>query len=427
MRIVDEKMKIDMEQIKIAQFGEGNFLRAFIDWMMAPGTVAVIKPRPGKGLERLTDNGCRYSVCLQGQLDGQLVNTVEDIDSIGLAINPYDDFGAFEEIAQCPSLEFVVSNTTEAGIVFDDSCRLTDRPALSYPGKLVQLLYARYTHFNGDPAKGLTILPCELIFHNGKHLKECIDQYISLWELPAAFKNWVDSSCHIYNTLVDRIVPGGPDYYKVVAEPYHLWVIEGPQSLRQSLPLKRTDINLVLTDNENPYHLRKVTLLNGPHTAMSAVGHLAGLETVRECMLDPQVGPYVEKIMYQELMPTVDLPLSELESFAASIKDRFLNPFVKHQLTSIMLNNISKFVTRDLPSLRWHYAKSGTIVDGLSIALAANLICADKEESHADKLVEILADASVWGADLTVEMPGLKEKVQAYIEQIKKEGIRSLL
>ncbi len=414
-------------EIRIAQFGEGNFLRAFIDWMMLDGTVAVIKPRPGKGLERLTDNGCRYSVCLQGQLDGQLVNTTEQIGSIAMAVNPYEDFESFEKIATCPSLEFVVSNTTEAGIVFDDSCSLTDRPALSFPGKLVQLLYMRFRHFGGDPAKGLTILPCELIFHNGKHLKECIDQYMELWGMASDFKSWVNNNCHIYNTLVDRIVPGGPDYYNVIAEPYHLWVIEGPQSLRSQLPLKRADVNLVLTDNENPYHLRKVTLLNGPHTAMSAVGHLAGLETVRECMLDPQVGPYVERVMYNELMPTVDLPQSELESFAASVKDRFLNPFVKHQLTSIMLNNISKYVTRDLPALRWHYQHSGTIVPGLALALAANLICANKEEPDATKLVSTLSHAAVWGDDLTAIMPGLSDQVQQYIELIKRDGIRSLL
>lgn len=415
--------------MKIVQFGEGNFLRAFIDWMMLPETVAVVKPRPGAGLERLTARGCRYEVCLQGQLDGQLVDTTEEISSIACAINPYEEIDAFWKLAADPEVEFVVSNTTEAGIVFDPSCKLSDAPALSYPGKLVQFLLKRYEA--GLP--GVTILPCELIFHNGKHLKECMHQYMNLWQLSAEFRAWVDACCPVYNTLVDRIVPGGPDYYKVVAEPYHLWVIEGPESLRERLPLRSKDINLVLTDDENPYHLRKVTMLNGPHTAMSAVGHLAGLETVRECMLHPVVGKYVEQVMMQELLPTVPLPEAEMLKYADSVKDRFLNPFVKHALTSIMLNSISKFVTRDLPAMRWHYKNRGVLPQGLVIALAANLICAEVGPGGDFSVVDSmtlaagLSDSTVWGADLTDEMAGLKEQVEEYIDRIKSEGMLSVL
>ncbi|MCQ2110398.1 MAG: tagaturonate reductase [Bacteroidaceae bacterium] len=430
------------KNVKIVQFGEGNFLRAFVDWMMLPDTVAVVKPRPGAGLERLTAHGCRYEVCLQGQLDGQLVDTTEQVCSIACAINPYEDVEAFWELAVNPQVEFVISNTTEAGIVFDPSCRLSDAPALSYPGKLVQFLYKRYKGLVQTATAagqfGVTILPCELIFHNGKHLKECMHQYMELWQLPEDFRVWADACCPVYNTLVDRIVPGGPDYYKVVAEPYHLWVIEGPEALRERLPLRSGELNLVLTADENPYHLRKVTLLNGPHTAMSAVGHLAGLETVRECMLHPVVGKYVERVMMQELLPTVPLPEAEMLKFADSVKDRFLNPFVKHALTSIMLNNISKFVTRDLPAMRWHFCNSGVLPQGLVIALAANLICAEigadgdlakvtDAEGFASKLASGLADAQVWGADLTAEMPGLREQVESIICRIVKEGMLSVL
>ena len=406
---------------KILQFGEGNFLRAFIDWMMEENTVMVVKPRPGKGLERLLNIGCRYQVALQGLLDGQEVNTIEEVKSIAGAINPYETPQAYWELAEEPSLRFVVSNTTEAGIAFDPECKLSAQPALSYPGKLTQLLYHRWQHFKGDKSKGLIVLPCELIFHNGRELRKCIDQYVELWQLEEAFTQWLNEACTICNTLVDRIVPGGEDYAVVKAEPYHLWVIEGPESIREELPLRQQDFNIVFTDNEQPYHQRKVTMLNGPHTALSAVGHLAGLETVRDCMLHSVMSKYINKVMMEELLPTVPLPKEEMEEFAKSVCDRFLNPFVRHMLTSIMLNNLAKYRTRDLPSLMWHVEKEGKLPEALTLALAANLICADVADSKAS-----LADKNLWGEDLT-QIPGLLEAVQHYAARIQSEGVLSVV
>lgn len=405
--------------VKIIQFGEGNFLRAFVDWMMTPDSVVVVKPRPGKGLERLLACNCRYSVGLQGIDKGETVNVVEPVDSIAGAINPYEQHDEYLRLAELPDLKVVVSNTTEAGIQYDASCLFTDEPALSYPGKLTQLLYHRWQHFQGDKSRGLVILPCELIFHNGKALRECVGKYIDQWQLQPEFRQWVEECCLFYNTLVDRIVPGGDDPQVVKAEPYHLWVIEAPESVKSVLPLRRGDFNILFADDEQPYHQRKVTLLNGPHTALSAVGHLAGLETVRDCMLHPQVGQYVERVMMDELLPTVPLPETELVAFAQSIKERFLNPYVHHLLTSIMLNNLAKYRTRDLPSLHWHVDNRGVLPEALTLALAANLIC-------ADKTADALADIDIWGEDLTA-IPNLKSVVEEYINRINSEGILSLL
>ena len=410
---------MNYDSIRIVQFGEGNFLRAFVDWMMSPNSVIVVKPRPGKGLERLLQCNCRYSVGIQGIDNGKTVDSIEPVESIAGAINPYEQHEEFVRIAELPDIKFIVSNTTEAGIQYDPNCSFSDKPALSYPGKLTQLLYHRWKHFDGDPTKGLIILPCELIFHNGKELQHCIYQYIEQWSLESDFKKWVEDYCPVYNTLVDRIVPGGDAPLVVKAEPYHLWVIEAPEDIRKVLPLRNIKLNILFTNDEQPYHQRKVTLLNGPHTALSAIGHLAGLETVRDCMLHPQVGKYVEQVMMRELLPTVPLPEAELVQFADSIKERFLNPYVHHLLTSIMLNNLAKYRTRDLPSLRWHIEKRGVIPEALTIALAANLICAGKS-------AESLSDTSIWGEDLTL-IPGLKNAVCKYIDQIESNGILSLL
>lgn len=408
-----------MNDIKILQFGEGNFLRAFIDWMMTDDCIAVVKPRPGKGLERLLSTGCRYDVRLQGLDNGQAIDVTETIRSIQTAINPYEDHDAYLRLAECETLRFVVSNTTEAGIQFDPACQLSDTPALSYPGKLTQLLYHRWQHFNGSADKGLIILPCELIFHNGRALRQCILQYIELWQLPDAFRTWVETACPIYNTLVDRIVPGGDQPNTVMAEPYHLWVIEAPEALKQELPLRRDDLNIVFTDNEEPYHQRKVVMLNGLHTAMSAVGHLAGLESVRECILHPIVGKYVDRVMNEELLPTVPLPTAEVAAFAASVKERFLNPSIHHLLTSIMLNNISKYRTRDLPSLKWHLDHSSKLPMGLTIALAANLLCAELDATS-------LSDKSLWNEDLTL-IDGLQATVQSLVSDIRSKGILEIV
>lgn len=392
---------------RIIQFGEGNFLRAFVDWIVQmmnnnagfDGSVVIVKPRPGSSMQNLISQDCMYHVCRQGLNNGNIVDEIQFIDCISRAINPYDDYNSFIKLANLPELRFIISNTTEAGITFDPLCRFTDTPATSFPAKLTQLLFNRFRAFSGDRSKGLILLPCELIYANGRVLADCIHQYIDLWRNDIGpdtyeFNKWVDEACHICTTLVDCIVSGLPEKNKlaqlqertgyadellVAAEPYHLWVIETPSSLSPKqleceFPARQAGLNVVVTHNEKPYHERKVTLLNGPHTVLAPIAYLAGLDIVRDACQHPIVGSYVRHVMNNELLPTLNMPEAELHLFASEVMERFCNPFIDHQLTSIMLNSMSKFRTRDLPALMDYLQRYGKLPYGLVLGLAAIIV-----------------------------------------------------
>lgn len=388
---------------RIIQFGEGNFLRAFVDWIIwnmnaktnFNGSVVVVQPIDKGMVEWLNGQDCLYHVNLQGRLNGEPVNSLERIDVISRALNPYSQNAAFMALAEQPDIRFIISNTTEAGITFDPSCKFTDAPASAYPGKLVQLLYRRYKTFNGCPSKGLIHMPCELIFLNGHHLKECIYQYIELWkeDLGAdyeGFKEWFTKYNYVCATLVDRIVPGFPrkdiaaiqekvgynDNLVVQAEIFHLWVIEKPENmtieqLREEFPAEKAGLHVLIAESEKPYHERKVTLLNGPHTVLSPVAYLSGINIVRDACNDPVIGQYIHKVQFEELMETLNLPMDELRQFASDVLERFNNPYVDHQVTSIMLNSFPKFETRDLPGLKTYLERKGELPKGLVLGLAA--------------------------------------------------------
>ena len=456
---------------KVIQFGEGNFLRAFVDWIIwntnkatdFNAGVVVVQPIDRGMVDILNSQDGLYHVNLQGIDKGQAVDSIEMIDVINGGLNPYTQNAEFLALAENPEIRFVISNTTEAGIAFDPSCKLDDKPASSYPGKLTQLLYHRYEHFNGDLTKGFIILPCELIFLNGKELKKCIYQYIDLWNLGEGFKAWFEQACGVYCTLVDRIVPGYPkdtidqiherigfkDNLVVKGEIFHLWVIEAPESVAAEFPADKAGLNVLFVPSEAPYHERKVTLLNGPHTVLSPVGYLSGLDTVKECVEDPQVGQFVRKVMYGELMETLNLPKEELQAFADSVVERFLNPYVKHFVTSIMLNSFPKYKTRDLPGLKTYLERKGELPKGLVLGLAAIItyynggkrgdveivpnddaaIVALLKDLWATgdlrKVAEgVLAAEFIWGENLN-EIPGLTDLVVADLEIIQNEGMRA--
>ena len=456
---------------KVIQFGEGNFLRAFVDWIIWKTNkatdfnagVVVVQPIDRGMVDMLNSQDGLYHVNLQGIDKGQAVDSIEMIDVINGGLNPYTQNAEFMALAENPDIRFVISNTTEAGIAFDPSCKLDDKPASSYPGKLTQLLYHRYEHFNGDMTKGFIILPCELIFLNGKELKKCIYQYIDLWNLGEGFKAWFEQACGVYCTLVDRIVPGYPkdtidqiherigfkDNLVVKGEIFHLWVIEAPESVAAEFPADKAGLNVLFVPSEAPYHERKVTLLNGPHTVLSPVGYLSGLDTVKECVEDPQVGQFVRKVMYGELMETLNLPKEELQAFADSVVERFLNPYVKHFVTSIMLNSFPKYKTRDLPGLKTYLERKGELPKALVLGLAA-IITYYKGGKRGDveivpnddaaivallkdlwatgdlrKVAEgVLAAEFIWGENLN-EIPGLTDLVVADLEIIQNEGMRA--
>ena len=426
-------------------------------------SVVVVQPIEKGMVGWLNEQDGLYHLNLQGLQDGQPVDSVDLIDVISRGINPYEDFQAYLKLAEQPEMRFVISNTTEAGIAFDPACKLDDAPASSYPGKLTQLLYHRYQHFNGAMDKGFIIFPCELIFENGKHLKECIRQYIDLWNLGEGFRNWFENACGVYSTLVDRIVPGYPrdtaaelceragydDHLLDKAEIFHLWVIEAPQEVAAEFPADKAGLHVLFVPSEAPYHERKVTLLNGPHTVLSPVGYLSGLDTVKECCEDPEVGPFVKKVMFEELLPTCNLPKEELEKFGCDVMERFRNPFVKHFVTSIMLNSFPKFKTRDLPGLKTYLERKGELPKGIVLGLAA--ICTyykggkrgdvDIVPNDDPKIIEllqnlwatgdvrkvaegVLADGFIWGEDLNA-VPGLTDLLTADLALIQAEGMRA--
>ena len=456
---------------KVIQFGEGNFLRAFIDWIIWKtnqkadfnGSVVVVQPIEKGMVEWLNEQDGLYHLNLQGLQDGKPVDSLDLIDVISRGLNPYADFEAYLALAEQPEIRFVISNTTEAGIAFDPACKLDDKPASSYPGKLTQLLYHRWQHFGGAMDKGLIVFPCELIFENGKHLKECIRQYIDLWNLGPDFSSWFEEACGVYSTLVDRIVPGYPrdnaaalceragydDHLLDKAEIFHLWVIEAPKEIADEFPADKAGLHVLFVPSEAPYHERKVTLLNGPHTVLSPVGYLSGLDTVKECCEDPEVGAFVRKVMFEELLPTLNLPKEELEKFASDVMERFRNPFVKHFVTSIMLNSFPKFKTRDLPGLKTYLERKGELPKGIVLGLAG--ICTyykggkrgDVEIVPNDdpKIVEllknlwatgdvkavakgVLADDFIWGEDLNA-IPGLTELLASDLALIQEKGMRA--
>lgn len=455
---------------RIIQFGEGNFLRAFVDWIIYNmnektdfnGSVVVVQPIERGMIDMLNAQDCLYHVNLQGLDKGEVINDLTKIDVISRALNPYTDNDAFLALADQPEMRFVISNTTEAGIAFDPSCRLEDAPASSYPGKLTQLLYRRFKTFGGDMSKGLIIFPCELIFLNGHRLKETIYQYIELWNLGEEFKQWFEQACGVYATLVDRIVPGFPrkdiddikatlqydDNMVVQAEIFHLWVIEAPERVAEEFPANKAGLNVLFVPSEEPYHERKVTLLNGPHTVLSPVAYLSGLNIVREACQHPVVGKYINKVMFEELLETLNLPKDELIQFGKDVLDRFNNPFVDHQVTSIMLNSFPKFQTRDLPGLKVYLQRKGELPKGLVLGLAAIItyykggvredgaeIVPNDAQDIMDMLHNlwqsgctrhvaegVLAAEYIWGENLN-DVPGLTEAVVGYLNDIQEKGM----
>lgn len=465
---------------RIIQFGEGNFLRAFVDWIVWKmnqrtdfnGSVVVVQPIERGMADWLNGQDCLYHVNLQGRLNGEAVNSLERVDVISRALNPYSQNAAFMALADQPEIRFVISNTTEAGIAFDPSCKFTDAPASSYPGKLVQLLYRRFQTFNGDPAKGLIIMPCELIFLNGHHLKECIYQYIELWKDDfgadyEAFKNWFTNYCYVCATLVDRIVPGFPrkeiadiqqkicyaDNLVVQAEIFHLWVIEKAENmtceeLRAEFPADKAGLHVLIAESEKPYHERKVTLLNGPHTVLSPVAYLSGVDIVRDACNHEVIGRYIHKVQFEELMETLNLPMDELKQFATDVLERFNNPYVDHQVTSIMLNSFPKFCARDLPGVKTYLERKGELPKGLVFGLAAIITyykggkradCADITPNDSAEIMQLLSDlwatgdtqkvtdgvlsaTDIWGEDLH-DVEGLAAMVKSFLDLIQEKGM----
>ena len=406
MNIKDKVIKKEYP-IKVVQFGEGNFLRAFVDYMIDianengvfGGSVAIVKPISYGTLDAFREQDNLYTVILRGKEGGKVINDSRVISSVSRAVDAKDDYDEFISLARLDTLRFVVSNTTEAGIVLDRNDSFEALPE-SYPGKLTKFLYERYTAFNGDGNKGLIILPVELIEDNGKKLRECVLSLAEIWGLPEAFAAWVKDSNVFCSTLVDRIVTGYPRGYadKICAElgyedklvdigePFALWVIESDKDISGELPLDKIGLPVIFTKDQKPYRERKVRVLNGAHTSGVLAGYLYGLDIVRDCMQDSIMGEFIRRVVSEEIVPQVPLPENEVKAFADSVFERFENPFIDHALLSISLNSVSKWKARVLPSFRDSFKNKGELPRLMTFSFAALLAFYSSSDLREDGL-----------------------------------------
>lgn len=382
--------------IKVIQFGEGNFLRAFVDYAIQRlndeldfnAGVAVVQPIEFGMVDRLNEQDGLYTLFMKGVEKGEEIQQNKLISSIVKGINPYTQFEDFFELAKEEELAFIISNTTESGIAYVATDELEMEPPSSYPGKLTALLYTRFKYFNGDPTKGLTIIPCELINHNADTLKDIILRYAEDWELKDEFKHWLINHNSFHNTLVDRIVPGYPkdeieqynaqlDYHDdllVTAESFFLWVIEGDEQLKAKLPFHKINLDVKIVADMQPYRTRKVRILNGVHTAMVPFCLMYGTSTVKESVDGDYTGTFISAGILPEIIDTIDMDKAELQEFADAVMDRFRNPFIKHLLSSIALNSISKFKVRVLPSIETYIKKHNKVPTHLTFSFACLLL-----------------------------------------------------
>lgn len=464
---------------KVLQFGEGNFLRAFVNYWFDVsnekagwnGKCVLVQPIAPGLADLINEQEGLYTLYLRGTENGEKVDRKRVISSVSRCLNPYEreGFDAMMEVAVSDDLEYVVSNTTEAGIVYDPACQLSDLPCSSFPGKLTQVLYKRWQAGKG----GLVILSCELIDNNGKELLKCVNQYVDQWKLEDGFRKYVNEACTFCSTLVDRIVPGRirdagevarleeangyHDELIDVGEVFGVWNIEGPEWLADKLPFQKAGVNCIVVPDVTPYKKRKVRILNGAHTGFVLGAYLGGFDIVRDCMHDDTVRGFMNKMLYEEVIPTLPLDKKDLETFAAAVQDRFNNPFVNHELMSISLNSTSKWRARNMPSFLEYIEGKGQLPQCLTMSFAAYIaffssdiqsltdkglvckrpkgneyVCSDDRwvlefyYAHKDDSVEelvhaVMANEEMWGQDLT-KIPGFETATVENLKKIRMEG-----
>ena len=467
---------------KVLQFGEGNFLRAFVNYWFDlanervgwNGKCCLVQPIAPGLAKMINEQEGLYTLYLRGSQNGQKVDDKRVISSVSRCLNPYEEEGFNEmmKVAVSDDLEIIVSNTTEAGIVYDPACQLNDRPCASFPGKLTQVLYARYQA--GKP--GVVMLACELIDNNGKELLKCVNQYIDQWGLEAGFKAYVNESCTFCGSLVDRIVPGRirdaaevaaleekhgyADPLLDVGEVFGLWVIEGdPEKLNEKLPFHKAglDANVFVAPDMTPYKKRKVRILNGAHTGFVLGAYLGGHDIVRNCMNDETVLGYMNKMLLEEIVPILPLDQEDCKNFAAAVQDRFNNPFVNHELMSISLNSTAKWRARNMPSFLEYIEAYGKLPTCLTTSFAAYIAffsndiqelndaglvcrrpagntytCSDdrwalefywnhRNDSVEELVHAVMTNEQMWGQDLTA-IEGFEAATVANLTKIRTEG-----
>lgn len=467
---------------RVLQFGEGNFLRAFVDYFIDVmnekagfnSKVVLCQPIAPGLADMINDQEGLYTLFLRGYENGKKVNQKRVISCVSRCLNPYKNYDEVLACAENPDLRYIACNTTEAGITYDPACQFTDIPAGSYPAKLTQFLYKRFEKFGKEAGKGFVILSCELIDNNGKELEKCVLQYADQWKLGDEFIQWIKAENIFCSTLVDRIVTGYPrneasaiceelgylDNIIDTGEIFGFWVIEGPESLKKELPFAEAGLPVLITDNHKPYKQRKVRILNGAHTSFVLGAYLAGQDIVRDCMEDEVICGFMNKTIYDEIIPTLTLPKEELMDFAAAVTERFKNPFIDHALLAISLNSTSKWKARVMPSFKGYVEKYGALPkcitasfafyiafyhgqtladDGLKAVRPAGNEYTVKDDQpilqfyygHKDDDAAALAHAvctnsDFWGEDLSA-VDGFEAAVAGYLKDIEEKGAYAVM
>lgn len=463
----------------VLQFGEGNFLRAFVDWMIDlsnerygyPGKVVVVQPIEFGLADLVNEQNGLYTLSMRGQdKQGQKVEN-RIIKSVSRGINPYSDFEKYKEFVESEDLKFVVSNTTEAGIEFVEEDYREGEIQTSFPAKVAQLLYLRYKKYEGAPEKGLIFLPVELIDDNGYFLKKYVFQHIDNWKLEVEFKEWIEKFVHFTSTLVDRIVTGRPseeeakkffeevgyeDKLLVFSELFNLWVIEGDIEWSKEFDFKDLPCNVIWTDDVKPYKKRKVRILNGGHTSTVPAAVINGFDIVRDFMEDEIFLEYFEHLISDEVIQTINLPKEELEHFKKEVELRFKNPYVNHKLLDITLNSISKFNARCLPSIVDYYNNNNEVPKYLAFSLAAlirlykienkdgkyfgkdeksreyevkdnaDILEFFAEKSEDENFIDIILDSDIWEYDFD-KLGNFKSIVSAYYKELLNKPIKQVM
>ena len=462
---------------KVMQFGEGNFLRAFVDDFFDitnekagfNGKVVLVQPIAQGLTDLINKQEGLYTLYLRGSEKGIKVDDKRVISAVSRCINPYGEWDKVLELARSADLEIIVSNTTEAGIVHDSESAFDQMPPTSFPAKLTRVLYERFA----AGQKGIVMLSCELIDNNGRELLKCVNQYIDDWKLSDDFRKWVNTENIFCSTLVDRIVPGRirdqkevealaaangyEDPLMDVGEVFGIWVIEGPNGLEDRLPFKKAGVPVIVVPDVTPYKKRKVRILNGAHTGFVLGAYLAGYDIVRDCMHDDTILGYMNKMLYDEVIPTLPLDKKDLEEFAMAVQDRFNNPFVNHELMSISLNSTSKWRARNMPTFLDYVKEKKELPVCLTTSFAAyvafysndiqeltdkGLVCRrpkgneytvsddrwvlefysdHRNDSPEDLIHAVMTNQDMWGQDLT-EVPGFETEVIRILKQIRAEG-----
>ncbi len=432
----------------IIQFGTGNFLRGFADYFIHKmneaelynGKIVVVQPTKGGKAQLINEQDGVYNLYLRGIENGEKVCEHTEIHCVSRAVDPYGDYDTFLNLAHNPDMRFIISNTTESGIEFDENCSFSDKPALSFPGKLTQLLFERYK----SNLSGFIILPCELIDNNGAELKKCVLKYAEYWALGEDFEEWLNNENIFSNTLVDRIVTGYPkdeaesiineigyeDKLLDTAEIFHLWVIEG--DFENELPLKKAGFNVIWTNDVTPYKKMKVRILNGAHTSTVFPALLCGIETVGDCLKDELISEFLKTNLNKYILPVLG-STDEAKAFADAVMERFANPYIHHLLKSIALNSVSKFSVRVLPTVVDYKKMFGEYPKTFALSLQALIIyyknndVFDSESAvefiRCNTLEKILGNESLWGIDLS----GMIELVNEAGKRIEKNGIREAI